>query len=122
MLRIYIADDFMGSGIKISIVREHTDHSQLAGPRCERTILRISDDPSGRHAHRWEEVSNDGRVVEPTLRLDEETARTLLDVLTRHYQGAEDTRALRRDYDHERKRVDQLVGSLTAIAGTLASP
>jgi hypothetical protein len=44
--------------------------------------------------------------IEP-LRLHDEDARALLSALLTHYEGGEDTRSLRRDYDAERKRVDQ---------------
>lgn len=46
------------------------------------------------------------------LSISEEHGRALLQALVEHYQGAEDTRALRRDYDHERQRVDRLVDAL----------
>jgi uncharacterized small protein (DUF1192 family) len=36
------------------------------------------------------------------------------------YQGAEDTRALRRDYDNERKRVDELTQVIADVTRTLA--
>jgi hypothetical protein len=38
----------------------------------------------------------------------------------RHYQGAEDTRALRQDYNAERKRVDELTKVLSDVTKTLA--
>lgn len=47
------------------------------------------------------------------LRLTEDLARALLDGLTRWYHGAEDTRALRKDYDAERARVDRLLDKLS---------
>lgn len=122
MLRVYITDDMIGMGVRIFIVREATDRAQITGPVNERSILRIGHDETGGRLHRWEDVSAEAATVEPTLRLGEDEARALLDGLVRHFQGAEDTRALRRDYDHERKRVDMLVGSLTQIAGTLAEP
>jgi hypothetical protein len=78
-------------------------------------ILRIEGD-----TYRWEELTHDGTNVEPTLVLNDATARSLLDALTRHYQGTEDTRALRRDYDAERKRVDQLLAALTQVAAASA--
>jgi hypothetical protein len=40
----------------------------------------------------------------------------------RHYGGAEDTRALRRDYDAERERVDALTAALVDVTRRLASP
>ena len=46
------------------------------------------------------------------LSVREDHARALLQALVEHFQGAEDTRALRRDYDHEKQRVDRLVDAL----------
>ncbi len=51
-------------------------------------------------------------ALEP-LRLREELARTLLTALLKHFDGGEDTRSLRKDYDHERKRVETFISYLT---------
>lgn len=69
----------------------------------------------------WETPEVNAQVT-PSLRLPDEFARALLDALTRHYHGAEDTRALRRDYDLERGRVDQLIGTLSKIAEQAIEP
>lgn len=45
----------------------------------------------------------------PTLRLPDGMARSMLDELAVHYRGTTDVRDLRRDYDHERKRVDDML-------------
>jgi hypothetical protein len=61
----------------------------------------------------WEHVADAAAgATAPTLVLEDDEARALLDALTRYYHGAEDTRALRRDYDDERKRVDKMIGAL----------
>jgi hypothetical protein len=49
----------------------------------------------------------------PTITIPDEVARALLDALSAHYGGTGDTRALRRDYDAERARVDRLIAALT---------
>ena len=49
----------------------------------------------------------------PTFHLRDEEARALLEALIRHYQGAEDTRSLRKDYDAERARVDKFIDVFT---------
>lgn len=72
-------------------------------------------------ARSWDNVEPCAEV-QPTLMLQDAEARALLDALTRHYHGAEDTRALRRDYDAERKRVDDLTGHLAVIARALSTP
>lgn len=74
---------------------------------------------------RWDEVGPPGAAVqdailEPTFVLPWDSGRALLDALTRHYEGAEDTRTLRRDYDAERKRVDEQAKVIADIAKVLA--
>jgi hypothetical protein len=71
--------------------------------------------------HRWVELPPEGdpvdeRLLKPTLVLPYDSGRALLEALTRHYNGAEDTRQLRKDYDAERKRVDDLTSALVSIA------
>jgi len=51
------------------------------------------------------------------LRLNEEEARALYEALADYFGGTgHDTRALRRDYDDERKRVDRLTDAVVRIA------
>lgn len=74
---------------------------------------------------RWTELPpptaglTDG-MLEPTVVLPFDTGRALLQALVEHYQGAEDTRALRRDYDAERKRVDAQAKAISDICVALA--
>lgn len=115
MIRAYIQEQFASDSVDIAIIQ-----SDAAGsPDTPKRILRLASDES--RFPFWEPLPEDARNVEPTLRLNNEAALALLDALTRHYQGAEDTRALRRDYDAERKRVDQLTATLGTIASSLAS-
>jgi hypothetical protein len=60
----------------------------------------------------WSEVP-EGREYKPTLTVPEAHARALLDALSAHFQGAENTRQLRKDYDAERARVDRLIEAVT---------
>jgi hypothetical protein len=48
------------------------------------------------------------------LRLSDDDARALLAGLLSHYQGGDDLRALRRDYDAERARVDKLIDAIVS--------
>ena len=49
----------------------------------------------------------------PPLRIPEHVARALYDALGDYFgHSTHDARALRRDYDHERRRVDRLVDAL----------
>lgn len=45
----------------------------------------------------------------PTISLRDDEAHALLEELLRHYQGSENTRQLRKDYEAERARVDKLI-------------
>lgn len=66
----------------------------------------------GFHSARWQPVDPDA-TSPPTITIPDEVARALLDALSAHYGGTGDTRALRRDYDAERARVDRLITALT---------
>jgi hypothetical protein len=50
--------------------------------------------------------------VEPSLRLEDEAAKAILEALSFHYGGSADTRTLRADYVHERERVDKFINRL----------
>ncbi len=72
----------------------------------------------------WNEVRENEAVqadTPPTVQLPHEAGRVLLDELIRYFHGSEDTRALRRDYDAERKRVDDQARVIASIAQTLAT-
>lgn len=84
--------------------------------------------------HGYEYVQPDGTVLsiakddpataelEPSLTLREEHARALLDALITHFNGGENTRQLRKDYEAERARVDRLIGVLTSVPVTAVQP
>ncbi len=48
----------------------------------------------------------------PTLRLSESMARALLDALVAHFGGTAEVQTLRKDYLHERARVDKMIEHL----------
>jgi hypothetical protein len=106
MIRAYVTDDNYGRGVAIAIVLRPGDDERGRATQ----IMRFRDGIETWHDLE-EQVAGD-----PTLRLDDDSARALLDALTRYYHGAEDTRALRRDYDDERKRVDKLTDAVIGIA------
>lgn len=57
---------------------------------------------------------DDATETSPWLRLDERLARALYESLGDYFgHSGNDTRALRRDYDAERARVDKLITHLT---------
>lgn len=117
MIRVFTQDNFIGQAVDIAIIRDLPGDA-LNAPR--RMILRFEQDETVGPVERWDPVEQPGARIDPTMRIGQDEARALLDALTRHFHGAEDTRALRRDYDHERKRVDQLIGKLGQITSALA--
>lgn len=59
----------------------------------------------------------------PYLQMSEDAARALYEALAERFGGtSHDTRALRRDYDAERARVDKLTDVVTAIAAGFTGP
>lgn len=105
MIRARIADMHFGFGIAI-LIADRPGDGQTGGPY---RALHFGENG----AREWEEVTD--VALGPsgaTFSLEDAEARALLDALTRYYHGAEDTRALRRDYDDERKRVDRLTATL----------
>jgi hypothetical protein len=116
VIHALISDEQMGLGVRIAIVNMPADGEP--GPAEVMHLVPFGDTITDR----WDQVQN-GAVIEPTLILPESAARALLTSLGRHFDGAEDMRALRRDYDAERQRVDRLTGALIQLAaGLLADP
>lgn len=119
MIRVYTQDNFAGMSIDIAIIRDIPGDAFSAPHRM---ILRFEQDEAAGPVERWDPVEQPGVRIDPTMRIGDEEARALLDALTRHFHGAEDTRALRRDYDAERKRVDGLIAVVAASNAALAAP
>lgn len=111
-IRVHISQEFFGDAIKVFIVR-HADYG--------RYVLHYQND--GRVLS-WDELPAEGEALteepDPTVELPGEVGRALLDELVRYYQGAEDTRTLRRDYDAERKRVDEQAKVIADVTRILA--
>jgi hypothetical protein len=65
--------------------------------------------------YRWDLIAQDVRLDGPSLSLPMEIAQDLTVSLLNYFDGGVgDTRALRKDYDAERKRVDTFIGALLA--------
>lgn len=112
MIRAFIREDLPGMYLEIALIQVADD--------APRRILRVVD--AGAGVYRWEDLPEQPpRDLAPTLQIGDSEAHALLEALTRHYGGADDTRALRRDYDAERKRVDTLTSSLIGVAHALAN-
>ncbi len=95
--RAYVESDPVAFGVRIAVVRPH--HVLHWKPievsvREERSATAIEDDV-------W-------------LRLPENDARAIYEALAEHFGHAgHDIRALRKDYDAERGRVDRFISYLT---------
>lgn len=110
MIRAHIAQRHLLDAIDVYIVDHHNGRMRF---------LRIDGDTQS-----WDDLGREDEALAseppPTITLPMDSGRALLEALVLHYQGAEDTRALRRDYDNERKRVDDLAKTLADVACLLA--
>lgn len=111
MIRAYLRQHWgissPAGSLAIDIVREipHED-----GGRPRRWILSLDGTSQA-----WSEITNYASEIEPTLTLGPDEAAALCIALNNHYQGVDDQRALRKDYEAERGRVDRLLGALIDI-------
>lgn len=111
-IRAHIAQRFWADVVEVFIV----DHQK------DRNRVLYMDNNDNNYSVRWEE-HEDGVAtsdVKPSLILPYDSGRALLTALVEYYQGTEDTRALRHDYDAERKRVDEQTKVIADIARMLA--
>jgi hypothetical protein len=107
LINVHIREQLVSEALDVFVVRQCDS---------ERYLLHTENSS----VFRWDEVPTGAAVsdviLEPTFVLPFDSGRVLLEALTRHYQGAEDTRQLRKDYDAERKRSDGLINALVDIA------
>lgn len=97
-----VQDDWQRDGIKVAVIRERHGRRELLTWTLgevrvleEATYDRPEDDP------------------ESYLHIQEDDARALYEALADHFGHAgHDIRALRKDYDAERKRVDGLIAHI----------
>lgn len=110
MIEAYLNHGYMADTVRVFLVRR-TDY--------DKHVLHY--DQEGRRLS-WDDVGEEhtADTPAPTIELPGEAARALLESLVHFYQGAEDTRALRRDYEAERKRVDTQAQIIADIAQALA--
>lgn len=109
MIRAHVSEPFFGLSSLEVVIADHRQEGRVV-------VMHLDDD--GRV--RWDEHDPQTQP-KPTLTLPMDTGRALLDALTQHYQGAEDSRQLRQDYERERSRVDEQAKVLADIARTLAA-
>jgi hypothetical protein len=109
VIRAHISEPFEGLSALNVVIADHQDEGR---------ILVMHLDENG--GVRWDEHER-ATEPKPTLTLPMDTGRALLDALTRHYQGVEDTRQLRHDYERERSRVDDQAKLIADLARSLAN-
>jgi hypothetical protein len=105
-LRAHVQIDYLSFGIAITIVNTgDADRAAIYGV-----------DADGRIRPQWS--SHDERTVtaNPTIRIDEDAARVLMDALLDHFRGGSDGRELRKDFEREQGRVDKLTDALIVAA------
>jgi len=107
-IRAHIAQKYWADTVEVFIV----DHAEMGRVR----VLYMDETQS----YRWEEHDEAVSDVKPTLQLPRDSGRALLQALVEHYNGADDTRALRRDYEAERKRVDTQAATISDTLVALA--
>lgn len=106
----YVKDDWQMGGVALAVLRDRPSGARelLTWVAGEVKVLDREGSASD-PAERWDSW----------LRIPEEDARALYEALGEHFGHAgHDIRALRKDYDAERGRVDRLIGHIT---GTHAS-
>lgn len=100
-VRAHVVDNLPLAGVDVVLVQQTDQGRVVWGPGSSRRCFvrdAVTPDP--------DEVD--------VLHLTDDDARALLAGLLQHYQGSEDLRGLRRDYDAERARVDRLIDHLIA--------
>lgn len=115
MIRAYVTDGMSGPGVQVSVV------NQRDGDTHPHEVLHVVGTENGVHHFHWQQIVP-GMTFEPTLQVPADIARALLDGLTSHFEGNDDSPALRKDYDAERDRVDQLIEHLAVIAKQATAP
>lgn len=115
MIRAYVTVAPMAYNLAVSLVRHYEDGTGRA------QVLRFASREGAGTFPRWEPIEP-GDAVEPSFSLALDEAQALLAALHSHFQGVDDQRALRADYDAERGRVDKLLGVVSEIARGRPTP
>lgn len=92
MWRAYVEQNFAMQGISIYLGMKHSDGMTMI--KSVTTEL---------------QTLPEGAIAAPSLVMEDDLGRALLDALITHYGGATNVRQLRADYEHERGRVDKLI-------------
>ncbi len=114
MIRGYAVQDSFGGSVSLSVVIHPAEGDYKQKPMILRLAPWSEDNPTVGLSS-WEQV-DPCEEVKPTLRLSFEAAIAIADALGELRHGSGEVRALRKDYDAERARVDKLVETLSVVA------
>lgn len=95
--RIHVEHDPRVGGIAVMIARRYPDAGMAEVLTLTKTVD-IQEEGVG-----W---------PQPSVTLEDDLGRALLDALAEHYGNTSGGRQTRADYEHERARVDRLIGAL----------
>lgn len=105
MIRVYLSENFIGMALDVAIVQVMPDRKMIYRPATRETLSM------------WENIPEHPTVdFKPSFSIGAEEARALFEALAQHFHGADDARALRADYNDERKRVDKLTDAIVRVA------
>lgn len=111
MIRGYVVPKLFGDAFALSLV-DHAETNGLTRPM----ILRLVPDATGDSVRgEWTEF-DEHDTVEPTMHLSAREVFALADAIAEIRSGTSEMRALRADYDAERKRVDRLIDTISTVA------
>lgn len=111
MIRAYAQLERFGDVVALSLVRTVDPGDFESAPR----VLRLGLTDDGTQTVTWEAFEPHA-TVEPTLRLGMREALALAEAMAELQHGTAEHRALRKDYDAERARVDKLIDMVGAVA------
>jgi hypothetical protein len=112
MIRAYVTQSRFGDALCVSIVNHDPDET---APRMILRLVNVGEGDTARIVHNWAPIDAYAET-DPTFTLGHLEATALLAGLATFYQGVDDARMLRKDYDAERGRVDKLVDVVSAVA------
>lgn len=105
--KAYVERDLFSDCVKIHLATRTADGS-----------FHVLHDDGAIRTYSRDEAATYEPMAQPFLRLPTELAYALLDALAAHFGGVSEVRQLRKDYEHERARVDRLIAHITtATAG-----
>lgn len=100
--RAHVAHEWQRDMVGIAVVRDHGGRREILQWNGVAIGTREADE-----GYRQEDEQD-------RLHIREDDARAIYEALAEHFgHNGHDTRALRRDYDDERKRVDRLITHVT---------